>query len=141
MTTVVFRDGILAFDSAAFQGDWRSATPVHKGVRLLDGTLLAVAGSLSTLEPWRKWYNGGCKGDRPSDKDSTIIHVRKNGVLHVYEDNGTFTVHKRRPFYVIGSGMPPAHGALLAGATAIEAVRIACHIDPWSGLPVRSLRL
>lgn len=43
-------------------------------------------------------------------------------------------------FFAIGSGAHAALGALLAGASPIEAVEIACKVDPHSDLPIQVLK-
>jgi hypothetical protein len=45
------------------------------------------------------------------------------------------------PEAAVGSGSGYALGAMLAGKSAIEAVKIACKIDSNSGLPVESIKI
>lgn len=43
--------------------------------------------------------------------------------------------------HAVGSGAPAAMGAMLAGATAAQAVAISCRVDIYSALPVTTMRL
>ena len=44
-------------------------------------------------------------------------------------------------YYAVGTGAAAALGAMHMGANAATAVRIACQVDPYSGLPVEHMRL
>jgi hypothetical protein len=62
------------------------------------------------------------------------------GEIHQMDECGEL-MKLDQDFYAIGSGAHAALGALYAGASPIEAVEIACKIDPHSEPPIQILRL
>lgn len=64
-------------------------------------------------------------------------------------DNGRVTfwnqslapMRVKADFFAIGSGGAAAMAAMYCGKSAVEAVKIACKVDPYTGGPVRSLKL
>ncbi|HEX5321493.1 MAG TPA: hypothetical protein VFW46_20215 [Stellaceae bacterium] len=141
MTTIVYRDGIIAADTGVHAGhDWRKPDLYHKIARLQDGSLFAGAGDTGAFTKLQRWLDGSREDERPSIDDNDVIVVdRATGVVTYYTGAGAREVEA--PFIAIGSGMPPALGALHHGATAEEAVRIACMVDPWSREPIDVVRL
>ncbi len=138
MTTLVFRDGVLAADSRCTNNDWIASGAIRKVRRLADGTLLGFCGTLPDVSRLAEALEAG-KDDLP-EIDGKVVVIRPSGAIRVYEDKGWFDLDPA-PFHAWGSGMPPALGALHMGASAEQAVRIACLVDSGSGGPVRSVRL
>lgn len=136
VTTIAFKDGVLASDSAAFYGDYRSHDDAIKIVRCDDGSLLGACGDMVALDVAREWINGGKVGRVPLDGNSTALHVTKQGVW-VYESHGAFKM--TRTYYAMGSGGIVARVAMECGKSAPEAVKLATKFDPWSGGRVRKL--
>lgn len=153
MTTIVYRDGVIAADSRTTvhteEGGSRffrceKLYPVSNGRgRITD--ILATAGESSSSLVFVDWYrNGAVTKDKPGeliegDADFTVLVLRRSG-LYEYDKwcRGEKILDR---FYSIGSGSKAALGAMHAGANALTACRIACKVDPYSALPIVTMRL
>jgi ATP-dependent HslUV protease subunit HslV len=144
MTTIAYRDGILAADSrATFQSEEGGARCVRcrkiyrkktkAGIEVLIGT----AGESSSGLLFVDWYGSDRKPPikfLDGDADFLCLVVTPSGVLEY--DKWCRGEEVEEEFAAIGSGAKAALGALYAGASAEEAVRIACKIDPYSSEPI-----
>lgn len=136
MTTIAWKDGVLAADSAVFRGEIRLPGAAAKIIRLKDGSLLTCAGQFSGLLPMAQWFNTGSEGVPPTGPGS-VIHVAVDGPLRIYEDAG-WVDHDRTLPLAWGSGGAVALGAMHCGADAVAAVATAIVYDVWSGGQVQS---
>lgn len=143
MSVVAYKDGVLAADSRAYGGSWQ-ASPGQKAKihQLADGTRVGITSSVIGM-PDRvlAWLRGG---GVPSDfgagdMDCRVLMVKPNGDVYLGSGSPYLTGPIRCASYAIGSGCDFAMGAMAAGATAEEAVRIACRLDPNCGEPVMVL--
>lgn len=140
MTTIAYRDGILAADSASWDANGIYFGRTRKIHKLADGSLLAGAGSNSMLLRVVNWLNHDC--DFP-DVDPEKETDRFQGLL-IEPGRRVFYMDQSLeqsefvdlPFVAIGSGRELALGAMAMGATAREAVMIACQFDAHSRGPV-----
>jgi 20S proteasome alpha/beta subunit len=133
MTTIAYRDGIMAADRAAHLGnDWKKPDRVTKIIRLEDGSLFAAAGDTGVFSKLLTWLTAGlARGERPEIPDCDVLLLGHDGRLWFFSGAGKRLVDA--PFAAIGSGAPVAYGAMHAGATAERAVEIAALVDPWTG--------
>lgn len=141
MTTVCYRDGVLAADSRAYSGDKSPIGTKVKLRRLKDGTLIGcstteVGGGERVLD----WYEEGAKRDAELPEGFQLLVAKANGDVFIAVNKPQFTGPLNAKFFAIGSGEQFAYGAMAAGASAMDAVFIACQSDIWSGLPVRAIR-
>ncbi|RAK68814.1 peptidase S14 [Phenylobacterium kunshanense] len=145
MTTIAYRDGVLASDSRAYSGDKTPIGSKQKIHRLADGTLLGVStASIGGDALVRRWVEAGCPAARNDDlkPDSfTALMVRANGDVFYANNNLEWTGPLDVPFIAAGSGEHYALGAMAMGASAERAVEVACELDVWSAHPIRTLRL
>lgn len=142
MTTIVYRDGILAADSRAYSG---SSTPLGTKVkirRLPSGVLIGC----STPEPGvgeaiMDWYADGAKpGRKPGVPENfSFIAVSADGKALMGIDSLHLTGPISAPWFAVGSGAQYAMTALHLGKTAREAVEIAAEFDPWTKPPILEL--
>jgi ATP-dependent protease HslVU (ClpYQ) peptidase subunit len=144
MTTIAYRDGVLAADTQVTCGgtvDGWTRKAFRKG-RLL----YAVSGGTGLANAFRSWVEGGMIGEAPSlkgaddDKDSAHGFLFPGGNRVVWRYNDVWTSHKA-PFFAAGSGSEIALGAMLAGATAEQAVRAAAERDTSTGGEITVLHL
>lgn len=140
MTTVVYRDGILASDSAVWDGaDYSTmAHKTKKLFRLKDGSIVGIYGTLHTCLNLIAYLNGDEKPGRL--EGASAIVVKPSGRIICYEGATQIPVIKAR-YIAAGSGASVALGALFQGANAMEAVKAAIYHDSGSRGPVRSLTL
>lgn len=128
MTTVAFRDGVLAADS--FATDDASAIQVRKIARLPKGDVAGGAGSLPEVTQALQWLAKGGKGAAPSIEGSTLLFT-VDGALHLA--GGGWPGVPVKGFAAIGSGAQGALVAMKLGCTAEQAVSAVAGIDPATG--------
>jgi ATP-dependent HslUV protease subunit HslV len=127
MTTVVYRDGVLASDSAVYAG----GTKVHsmKKVWKIRGHLVGLAGNVNAINAFKKWFEDGAMLDfYPITKKQSLaaLVVTPEGKVFSYEDADPHAIEIEDGEYVaVGSGSDVALGALHAGATAPDAIKAA----------------
>jgi 20S proteasome alpha/beta subunit len=133
MTTIAWRDGILAADSRSMVGGWIEPHWVQKIFRMPDSRLVAITGNQAEarkLVNWLRERDRQDHADQPTgDCRAIVMHTDKR--VQVYEDGCSYFATGSIGAY--GSGAPAALGALHAGATAEEAIRIAALLDPNTG--------
>lgn len=141
MTTVVFRDGILAADSLGCSGTNKLPGAFQKLWRLEDGSLVGGAGD------YHRIANSIAVAKAPSEipplaeYDGTeILCVRPDRSL-VLCSKGLFTELGHPIFYAIGSGAAIALGALHSGATAEQAILATSYVDIFTDHRVQTLSL
>ncbi|HEY9515425.1 MAG TPA: hypothetical protein VIQ74_07040 [Gemmatimonadaceae bacterium] len=147
MTTICFRDGILASDSLvswcseAGGGTKYEAIKLYRVTGQLPGTnygeyLVGIAGSVPAGQSFLEWLQKGGEPPESLVKDraeADVLLVSKETGKAVVMDAAGAVMLENAPFYAIGSGRNPALAAMHAGKGAAEAVEIACRIDLYSG--------
>lgn len=147
MTTIVLdrRAGVIAADSQNTDSAG-AITRCRKIERLPDGSFFLGSGHLYTIGKARRWALAGWEEDAAPGWDElmeegaeeyafSVLHVRKDGMVILLDD-------EMCPYFpdddvlAIGSGAAYALGAMDAGATAEEALRIACLRDPSTSAPI-----
>jgi ATP-dependent protease HslVU (ClpYQ) peptidase subunit len=145
MTTLAYKDGILAFDGKITAGNMVTTLNSRKGIAT-DKYLAAAAGLSSFCGAFLEWVK--------TDFDPVKVPKTPNGKLCdivglVIDRKGTLTEYcddllplkvGRVPFYARGSGREVATGAMAAGASAEEAVRIASKFDIYTGGRIRTVK-
>lgn len=114
----------------------------EKKIKKIGPLLVGVAGGYRDCELFEKWVAEGLPDKRPKFSGGMEALILSKGGLLFY-DTDCYGIRIERGFHAVGSGGHAALGALLAGATAHEAARIACQVDNSSGLPlyVRRVRM
>lgn len=140
MTTIVYRDGVLAGDTRITIEEEIQPGHCRKVFKLKDGSLFASSGDYEGGERLleaikKKLPTPICK----SGGEAFGLHIKPNGAVWYYE--GTRWSRCHNPFYSIGSGRAYAFGALHMGATAAEAVSVAMKCDMYSGGRVQTVRI
>lgn len=140
MTTIVYRDGIMAADSRAYTG---SRTPIGTKTKirhLEDGTLVGVSSSIpGGGEAVLDWYLNGKPESVDLPGSFTLLVVTANGQAFFARDTAFVSGPIDAPYFAIGSGEEYALGALSMGASAVDAVRAGVKHDVWSGFPILAL--
>lgn len=144
MTTIAYRDGIMAADSQVTVGGF-NACQSRKIIKLKDGSLLGGAGSIvSTARIMRFMEEHGeitelVIGASP---DCGMIYVRPEGTVWIIEGGKRGGMAQVEGLYFAeGSGTLPALVAMRTGMSAVKAVEVAAEFDTATALPVVSLRL
>jgi hypothetical protein len=144
MTTVVYRDGVMAGDTAVFDRGCYcgQATKIFRNP---DGTLGGMCGYMGDVALFGDWLGSGDLSGPvvpPSfkDSDSEGLIVRPDGSVF-WIGFGEKIVPISGDFHAIGSGFRIAMGALAAGVTAARAVQIAADLDENTRRPIMTLNL
>ena len=143
MTTIAYRDGIMASDSACFDSSLYQGE-VDKLWTLPPIGLIGCSGEIGAMIQFVDWLKDGSdrkrKPDFPDDCDFESIVVSPDGEVMHY-DRHLVPIRVANDLHAIGSGRKLALGAMMAGASADEAVKIACHYDMVTREPIRTIRL
>lgn len=148
MTTLAYRDGILASDSLTTRGN----TSV-KGIAKLfksDSVLVGICGSLHDIPKFSKWiletsdkcdsvadfYLHGSPLDGNDDTEALIADHYGN-CWFMHPSGNVFQYDKE--YAAAGSGDYFALGALHMGATAEEAVAASIELDLYTGGNIKSI--
>jgi ATP-dependent protease HslVU (ClpYQ), peptidase subunit len=147
MSTIAYRDGILAADSQVTDQGSRVGSTTKCG-ELPGGHRWAFVGNLQLMWTFAKWCERALESaeeapwdaNAPSwtDNDAIGILIFPDGKVSEYEGRGWLRTDAE--FFAWGSGRNIALGAMAAGKSATEAVEIACSIDVYSSGPVTTLR-
>lgn len=125
MTIVAYKDGVMAADTAFWCG------PVIEGHatkirRLKNGALVGCSGDGTIYQWFFDWIeNHGAKSDRekPDAGGFGALVVTPDGEVIRYGEN-CLPITLTGPFFAMGAGATFAMGAMAAGASAEEAVRL-----------------
>lgn len=131
MTTIAFRDGVMASDSGSWSGD-ASHGWARKVAQGPDGTLYGTAGNAAECGEFLNWVDGGCVGERPKPETTNVEKNESSFIVLIARPGariGLLTAKGEErydaPYYAIGIGAPVAFGALFMGATAEQAIEAA----------------
>jgi ATP-dependent protease HslVU (ClpYQ) peptidase subunit len=137
MTTVA-TDGIsMAGDGLLTENERVCMTNCAKVRRLSDGRIVGFAGNAYNWDEFARWLVDG--GDRPQVHDGFgCLVLKPDGSITSIDQHG-------REFpevapAAIGSGATLAIGAMDAGKSAADAVKIACARDIYSGGSITVLK-
>ncbi len=136
MTTIAYRDGIMAADSKiSDRGCYVGST--QKIFRADDGTIGGMAGCLGDLGIFRDWLLSGRVGPCEfMDDSSEALFVTPDGrVWNAFHGGRIFEI-TGPSYFAAGSGFRIALGAMAAGASAAEALRICCDLDSETRTPI-----
>lgn len=140
VTTIAVRAGIMAADSkvTACNGSIGKMSKLFR----LRGDIVGIAGDMAAALVFCDWYKRPDRKDIPAalrdgDADFSAIVLTADGLIEY--DRWCRQMIISEKFHAIGSGTKAALGAMHFGATARQAVAIACKVDVYTGLPVHSL--
>lgn len=139
MTTLAYRDGVMAADSSC----WDGGVNVHRlrKVYRVKGLLVGYTGDVGAFGRFLDWLkDGGYPDEYPKVKSLTVLAVSKDGAVKSFDESGPHVGHAA-PYYAIGAGSAVALGAMFAGADAKTAVRAAVRHAEGTTAPVRMYRI
>lgn len=144
MTTIAYRDGMLAADTLVTTSTHRDGyiTKIRKRGPFLAG----AAGCLPIALRFMDWFSEGLPAGRAPDMSggdqekwgSSGYIFTPRGLILGFSCQGW--TRKRAPFYAMGTGADYCYGAMCMGATAEEAVRAALVHETASGGEITVLR-
>jgi ATP-dependent protease HslVU (ClpYQ) peptidase subunit len=138
MTTIAWDGHTLAADRQSTWGG--TATKTRKIFRAVheDGreVIYGCAGLTHECTAFTRWINGEIA--EPAFTDISVMCIDRSGRLWHTNHSMNWTQIKVK-FWAIGSGCDYALGAMAAGKTAAEAIKIASKLDVTTGLGVDTL--
>jgi 20S proteasome alpha/beta subunit len=142
MTVIVYRDGVMAADTAAFGGGIISSVAERKVYRSRCGALIGCAGSKPDIYEFRAWADEAFENSKKPRrfKDFGAIVVAQDGAVSRYDD-ALREYPVEGPWAVEGCEEPFVTGCLAMGATAEQAVAAAIKHCAWAAGEVYVLRL
>ena len=138
MTTLAYKDGILVTDSFVSAGEI-FAGRVEKA-RIVDGHIVAFVGNLEHAAHMLNCLENG-KEAREKEREASLMRVNKDGKVEFKDTMHLDWFEISAPFHAAGSGRDLALGAMAHGASAYEAVEIACAYDANSGIPLYQYKI
>lgn len=143
MTTIAYRDGVMAADSQVTSGNRKLRT--SKARRLKGGGLIGGTGNLAHVLKLFRWADGGLRrGNKPEfpdgGADAECLLVKADGTVWLLDEE-LEPMQFEDPFLAIGSGGPYAMAAMECGRTPEEAVEVAAKFDAATSGPVQVWRL
>jgi len=144
MTTIAYDGKILAADTQA-TSSYIDQDHYQKFYEV-NGEIVAGTGDIASIYAWLDWYTAGADPElfpKPLDDSLAILVIdRKTGKHRMHCHHLAYPgTPWRKKAIAVGTGQDFAMGALLAGATAPEAVKIAMKLDPCSGGQVRTIEV
>lgn len=143
MTAIAYRDGIMAADTAVWS-QYHTLRHMRKVVKRRDGAVAAAAGNAAANQAFQKWFLEESKEpfDPKSKEEGDFIAI-------VAEADGTTwkmdwigrRIDMVADFLVEGACDELLCGAMAAGATAEEAIRIAIRHSAWAAGDVDIVRV
>lgn len=145
MSIVIFKDGVMAADTSAWQGSIMVSDTTSKIIRTPAGYLVGCTGLISIGDAFRTWaQNGFPEGvDVPkgkSEDDFGALVISPTGEITEYD----YELRKgsaKYDFIAIGYGVEYVLGLLDAGLTAEQAAKHAIKRVSYVGGHVEMLRL
>jgi len=138
--TTIATDGKSMAADRAVTGNGLLHGEMCKIARATDGSIAAVTGTPYLLEAFVRWYDSGTTDPfDPRDDGCEFLVLRPDGSVRSYDKFGRW--YECGAPAAAGSGSAVAYGALDAGATAEQAVRIAARRDICSGCGVDCMSL
>lgn len=140
MTTIAFKDGVMASESC--QSHVYIDPVVCKKIYVVSGDVIGLAGNLVDFPKFLSWYQDERKSHTDLEGSEHSIGslealVWSNGKLYCYDESCIAV--RMGNIAAIGSGSPFAMAAILAGSSAEEAVAVACQMDPFSNGDIYSI--
>lgn len=140
MTTIAYKDGVLAADSQETNGKMVDNFHCKKIFRLKNGGIIGTSGSSSAgwqLIACLEDYAGGTPPLNRVKCNALFLFKKK---VWYYEPYHWYDITKDG-HYAIGTGRDFAIAAMDAGASAEEAVQIAANRDIYTGGRVQTLEI
>lgn len=137
MTTLATDGVTIAADGQVTAGHIIEDLARQKVFKLNDGRAIGMAGTLANFDAFKEWFCDPNAEVPALSEDFEAVVIDGSNRVTVYDD-------KCRPLsmpvpYAGGSGKEVALGAMLAGATPKEAVKIAIQRDVYSGGRIRTI--
>jgi hypothetical protein len=139
MTIIAYKDGIMAADSACWSDGYTQEVPYPKLTRSPGGSVVGMAGHLGDAWLLREWVLAGMPEDRKPDFGGTeeeqpdVMMAKGDGTLWFARGALRFSPVPQPKCIGGRAAANFVEGAIAAGASAEEAVRLAIQYHQWAG--------
>jgi len=135
MTTIAWKPGVMVADKKTTDGDLaHSCTKIYRR----KGYAIGFSGYLQEGLQFCDWFHKR-EGKCPLKKtDALVMNLTTGGCVH-WEAKAKIGIPVEDPCTAIGSGAGLAIGAMEAGATPQQAVKIAAKRDPATGFGIQTV--
>lgn len=150
MSTIAYRNGVMAADSNAYGGRYVASPGFKKKVHRITsgrftGGLAGISSSCvgvdATLLAWIMAGAEPLNAGEPVPSDFHVMLIDSDGQMWIANDNMALSGPIESKFYAIGGGSDFAIGAMEMGAGPERAVEVAMVHDHHSGGPVYAMPL
>lgn len=150
MTTIAYRDGVVAADGRGTNNGWVLADDVVKLHRMSDGSVLALLGDSIACGALQRWAEEAINspgsfvgaGAPPMAAGGSVVVIQPGSKPFIEVKDGGWAYYPKPAFYAWGSGAIPAIVAMKhAGKTAAEAVAVSAEFDGDTGGPILEMRV
>jgi ATP-dependent protease HslVU (ClpYQ) peptidase subunit len=139
MTTLAYKQGVLAGDTLVTYGDAKLPGHERKVHKLRNGCLFGAAGIAAQIDILKEAVQKGQFDNPPMLKEVDALLVHPSGQCETYE-RGRWC-QTNAPYAALGSGHDFAMAVMAFGGSAKDAVRIAIKLDKGSGGKVQSVSI
>lgn len=143
MTTISFKDGIMAADSACSEDDTNLGR--IKKVYRIGKCIIGMCGETSSFQGFADWFRDGADDAETfpwsGDWSALVVAPDKPITLYGNESMTPLVFSKKDKYIAIGSGMDVALGCMYNGGSAKDAVKAAIKHNTSTKGPVRTYRL
>jgi ATP-dependent protease HslVU (ClpYQ) peptidase subunit len=141
MTTIAYRDGVVAADTQMSESGCAYRTSkLHR----IAGDIVAVSGEMYPAQRFLDWYaHREMTLDFSDDHQFECLIATAGGQVFTVDRNMAFLPVRlfRGGFYAIGSGRDFALAAMRCGKSAVDAVRIAAEFDTCTSTPIDQMKV
>lgn len=143
MTTIVYKDGVLAGDTLISEGDYLYG--YRPKIFDLEFCIVGIAGASLLYDEFLRFVMGhefNKEAFKALDLNFKAIVINKHTKrVFCYEKELIEDGDIKTDFIAFGSGAAIAKGALLMGATAKQAVECAAKLDHYTGGEIQEISL
>lgn len=141
MTTIAYKDGIIAYDGFATSGNEITENDFDK-MFVVDDAIFFMAGTISDFD---NFFAVFLLGEKPTKYNECSAFVLYDKTLYIAAITEVYGFWRRKlnlkKHYAIGSGQQFALSALDLGKTAKEAVQFAGTRDIYTGGLIREYKV
>lgn len=144
MTTIAYKDGIIAYDSRMTAYNVVVDDNFNKLFQN-NGVSLLYCGDVGDIEDFLRFYFDNEIPSRQLDCEALVVTLDKFHCVDVVSDGEDYRIRKiplrKDNHYAIGSGTKLSLAAMDMGACSYDAVKLACSRDIYSGGKIRTFTL
>lgn len=145
MTTIAYKDGIIAYDSRAMRGDYILSDNVEKKIDT-GKNIFFMAGPVDEFKDFISLYEYGEQPNYKLNINAFVYSKSENKLYYAAcwkTDEGIFLIHEVDVDcpQAFGSGASFAYTAMDCGKTSEDSVKIAMIRDPKTGGEIKTFEV